>query len=163
MNMEIERIIVTGDFGWLAQFLITRVSIVLVCWLFMAIACLIDFWSGTDAARAIGEPLQSRGFRRTIEKMGDYIKVLMFGLMFDILGQLLPFYSLPFATILVAVAEMAIEGRSVIENSRRKKAHAADVPDMVRQIVKAVTAEQGREVLGRIVEMIGDETKHSNE
>lgn len=145
------------DFSWLLSFMLTRISIVLVCWFFVVASCIIDFWSGTSTAKALGEPLQSRGFRRTIEKMGDYIKLLLFGLMFDILGNMLPFYSLPFATMLCTLAEMVIEGKSVIENSKRKKAHAADVPEIVKQIVQAATTEQGHEVLNKIISMLNNE------
>ena len=132
-------------------FIAVRICIVLVCWLFMVFACLVDFWSGTTTAKALGEKLMSHGFRRTIVKVGDYVRVLLFALMFDMLGSFLSFYKVPFATILCAISIMLIEGRSVIENSRRKKAHAADIPDIVKQIVQAATAKQGHDVLEKIV------------
>jgi hypothetical protein len=132
-------------------FIIIRISIVLVCWLFMIFACLVDFWSGVTTAKALGEKLISHGFRRTIIKVGDYVKILLFALMFDMLGSFLSFYKIPFATILCTIAVMLIEGRSVIENSKRKKAHAADVPDIIKQIVQAVTVEQGHEVIEKII------------
>jgi hypothetical protein len=84
---------------------------------------------------------------------------MIFALMFDILGSLLSFYALPFATILCTVAVMAIEGKSVIENSRRKKAHVADVPEVIKQIVQAATTEQGTEIFNKIVEQL---TKSKN-
>lgn len=118
----------------------------------MVIACLIDFWSGTDTAKALGEKLISHGFRRTITKMGDYVRVMFFALMFDMLGSLLPFYKIPFVTILATIAVVIIEGKSVIENSRRKKAHAADIPDIVKQIIHATTAKQGHEIIGKIIQ-----------
>ena len=43
-----------------------------------------------------------------------------------------------------------LRGKSVVENSKRKKAHAAEVPDIVKQIVRATTAEQGHEILDKI-------------
>lgn len=132
-------------------FIIIRISIVLVCWLFMIFACLVDFWSGVTTAKTLGEKLISHGFRRTIIKVGDYVKILLFALMFDMLGSFLSFYKIPFATILCTIAVMLIEGRSVIENSKRKKAHAADVPDIIKQIVQAVTVEQGHEVIEKII------------
>lgn len=139
-----------------------RICIMLVCWFFVICSCLVDFWSGTSTAKALGESLQSHGFRRTIIKIGDYWRVLLFALMFDILGAFLPFYVLPFTTILCTVATICIEGRSVIENSGRKKAHAAEVPDMVKQIVEAATSEQGAEVLKKIAEGLSKNKKHEN-
>ena len=139
-----------------------RICITLVCWFFVICSCLVDFWSGTSTAKALGENLQSHGFRRTVIKIGDYWRVLIFALMFDILGAFLPFYVLPFSTILCTIAIICIEGRSVIENSSRKKAHAAEVPDMVRQIVEAATSEQGTEVLKKIAEGLSKNKKHEN-
>lgn len=131
-----------------------RAGIILICWSFMAAANLIDFWSGTSTAKALGEKLESHGFRRTVTKIGDYARFMMYAFMSDALGCFMSFYILPFATILSTVAVIAIEGRSVIENSRRKKAHAADVPDIVKDIVKAATTKQGAEVLEKIVNEI---------
>lgn len=126
------------------------IIIILVCWFFMIISNLIDFWSGTSTAKALGEKLQSKGFRRTITKMCDYIKVMLFALMFDTLGSLLSFYVAPFATMLYTVAVMAIEASSVIENSRRKKANAAHVPEMIKKIVQAATMQQAHDILEQI-------------
>ena len=144
-------LIETKDYEALAFFIAVRVIIILICWVFMTLSCIVDFWSGTTTAKALGEKLQSHGFRRTIIKIGDYVRVLCFALMFDALGSLLPFYAIPFGTILCTVAIICIEGKSVIENSRRKKAHAADIPDVVKQIVQATTAKQGSEIIDKLI------------
>lgn len=147
------------DLNGLLFYSMIRICITLVCWSFIILSCLVDFWSGTNTAKALGESLQSHGFRRTIVKIGDYWRVLIFALMFDILGAFLPFYALPFTTILCTVAVICIEARSVIENSSRKKAHAAEVPDMVKQIVEAATSEQGTEVLRKIANELSKNKK----
>lgn len=134
-------------------FVVIRVGIILVCWFFMVVSSIVDFWSGTTTAKALGQTLMSHGFRRTITKIGDYVRLMLFALMFDILGSLLSFYIVPFATILCTVAVIYIEGRSVVENSKRKKAHAADVPDIVKKIVQAATAEQGHKILNEITKI----------
>lgn len=149
------------DFSALAFYITVRVCITLVCWFFAMCACLVDFWSGTSTAKALGESLHSHGLRRTIVKIGEYWRVLIFALMFDILGALLPFYSLPFATILGTIAIICIEGRSVVENSHRKQAHAAEVPGMVKDIVEATTSEQGAQVLKAITEVLSKYKKHA--
>lgn len=152
-----------GNMDGLLFYAVVRICITLVCWFFVICSCLVDFWSGTTTAKSLGEKLQSHGFRRTIIKIGDYWRVLIFTLMFDILGAFLPFYVLPFTTILCTIAIICIEGRSVIENSQRKKAHAAEVPDMVKQIVEAATSEQGAEVLKKIAEGLSKNKKHAND
>ena len=96
----------------------------------------------------------SHGFRRTVVKIGDYARVLMFAFMVDALGSLLSFYILPFATMLCALAILCIEGKSVLENSKKRKAHAGDVPDMIKQIIQAATTEQGNEVFNKIVKQV---------
>ena len=135
-------------------FIAVRVGIILVCWFFMVVSSIVDFWSGTTTAKALGQALMSHGFRRTVTKIGDYVRLMLFALMFDILGSLLSFYIVPFATILCTIAVIYIEGKSVVENSKRKKAHAADVPDIVKKIVQAATAEQGHEILKEITKII---------
>lgn len=147
-------LIETKDLEALTFFIAVRVVIIVICWIFSTIACIVDFWSGTLTAKILGEKLMSHGFRRTIVKIGDYARVLMFAFMVDALGSLLSFYILPFATMLCALAILCIEGKSVLENSKRRKAHAGDVPDMIKQIIQAATAEQGNEVFNKIVNQL---------
>jgi hypothetical protein len=149
------------DYEALMYYIIVRVIIVLVCWSFAIVANIIDFYSGTSTARALGEKLQSHGFRRTITKIGDYVKVLMFALMFDALGSLFEFYVIPFVTMLCTISVILIEGRSVVENSRRKHSHAADVPDIVKKIVQAATTEQAQGVMKEIIEELGGKKNES--
>lgn len=139
-----------GDFIALKSFIIIRTSIIMVCWACMSISCLIDLWSGRDTARALGERLESHKYRKTFVKMGDYARVMLFGLMFDLLGFLLPFYKLPFAIILCTVSIILIEGKSVIENSQRKKAHAGKIPEVVKQIMQAVSQKDAEMILEQI-------------
>lgn len=142
------------DLEALIFFITVRVVIIVICWIFSTIACIVDFWSGTLTAKILGEKLMSHGFRRTVIKIGDYARVLMFTFMVDALGSLLSFYILPFATMLCALAILCIEGKSVLENSKRRKAHAGDVPDMIKQIIQAATTEQGHEVFNKIVNQL---------
>lgn len=144
-------IIESGEHDKLIAYIAIRAVIILICWFFMVLSNIVDFWSGITTAKAVGEKLMSHGFRRTITKIGDYVKLMLFTLMFDVLGSLLSFYKLPFATILCTVAIICIECKSVIENSRRKKTHAADVPDIVKRIVHAATTEQGTKILNEIL------------
>lgn len=142
------------DLEALMFFITVRVVIIVICWIFSTIACIVDFWSGTLTAKILGEKIMSHGFRRTVIKIGDYARVLMFTFMVDALGSLLSFYILPFATMLCALAILCIEGKSVLENSKRRKAHAGDVPDMIKQIIQAATTEQGHEVFNKIVNQL---------
>lgn len=72
-------------------------------------------------------------------------------MLFDLIGSLFEFYKLPFATILGSIATIAIELKSVIENSRRKKSHAGDMPEIIKEIIQCTTADKSKEILDRLV------------
>lgn len=151
------------NFDGLLFFCAIRVSIVLLCWFFMVVSNIVDFWSGVTTAKTLGQALMSHGFRRTITKIGDYVRVMLFALMFDVLGGLLSFYILPFATILCTIAVIYIESKSVMENSKRKKAHAAEVPQIVEKIVQAVTAEEGHKIVDELTKIVALNNKHKED
>ena len=143
-------LIEAGDVNGLCFFITARTIIILICWALMIMSCLIDLWSGRDTAKFLGEALESHKYRRTIVKIGDYSRVMLFGFMFDCLGMLLPFYTLPFGSMLCSSGVILIEGKSVLENSARKKAHAADLPDVIRKIIQATKAEDAKIILEQL-------------
>lgn len=153
-------LIQSGDFHALGEYVVIRVSITMVCWLFMVLATLVDFWSGVTTAKALKEPLMSHGFRRTITKISDYWRVLLFALMFDILGAFLSFYYLPFLSMVCTLAIVIIEARSVVENSNRRRSHAAEVPSVVSDIVGALTKEDAMKAAERIIALYEQSKKH---
>lgn len=136
----------------IAEYYFVRAAIVLACWTMTVLANFIDFWSGRDTAKALGEKIDSHGLRRTFAKISDYYRVLLFFMMFDILGSLFDFYRLPFATVLSSMAVITIEMVSVWENSKRKKSHAADVPEIVKRIVQCGDVKKSAALLAEIAE-----------
>lgn len=140
------------DMEAIVNYLLIRMAIVLICWAFVFVANFVDFWSGRNTARAIGEHIDSKGYRRTFIKIGDYYRVLIFALLFDIIGSLFTFYKLPFASLLGSISVIAIECASVLENSRRKKSHAAEVPAIIKKIIQCATTEDGEKILAEITE-----------
>lgn len=143
-------LIETGNTDGLCTFIMIRTIIIMVCWAMMILSCLVDLWSGRDTAKFLGEKLESHKYRRTIVKIGDYSRVMLFGFMFDCLGMLLPFYILPFGTMLCTIGVIAIEGKSVIENSARKKAHAADIPEVIKKIIQAASTKDAEIILKQL-------------
>lgn len=150
----------TGDFHGLGEYVIIRVTITLVCWFFMICATLVDFWSGVTTAKALHQPLMSHGFRRTIAKIGSYWQVLIFALMFDILGAFLSFYYLPFMTIVGTLSIIIIEARSVVENSRRRKLSASEIPNVMQEIVSADTLDKAAQVITTLAALSEKTKKH---
>ena len=143
-------LIETGNTDGLCTFIMIRTIIIMVCWAMMIMSCLIDLWSGRNAAKYLGEKLESHKYRRTVVKIGDYSRVMLFGFMFDCLGMLLPFYILPFGTMLCTIGVIAIEGKSVIENSARKKAHAADIPEVIKKIIQAASTKDDQIIIKQL-------------
>lgn len=154
-------LIQNGDYQGLGHYVVIRVAITMVCWLFMVVATLVDFWSGIATARALHEPLMSHGFRRTIAKIGSYWQVLIFALLFDILGAFISFYYLPFMTMISTLSIIIIEARSVVENNKRRKVSAAQIPEVTEQIIAAMTNEEAVAALTRVLELPKRTDKHA--
>lgn len=150
----------TGDFHGLGEYVLIRVAITLVCWFFMICATLVDFWSGVTTAKALHQPLMSHGFRRTIAKIGSYWQVLFYALMFDILGAFFSFYYLPFMTIVATLSIIIIEARSVVENSRRRKLSASEMPNVMQEIVSADTLDKAAQVITTLAALSEKTKKH---
>lgn len=142
--------ITTGNWGALQNDIVLRIAIILVCWGMMVASSFIDLWSGVDAAKTCGEKIQSNGLRRTVSKLGDYFRIELFFLMFDGLGSLISWYELPYASMVGALAIILIEGKSVVENSRKKKSSAANIPDIVKTIVNASNVDQAKAIINQL-------------
>ena len=69
----------------------------------------------------LGEKLHSHKFRHTVQKAGEYWRLLLFGFIADTLGLLLPWYALPYITMVLCVSLVFIEMKSVFEHYKRRK------------------------------------------
>lgn len=112
------------------------VTIIFLCCILVIMACLIDLWTGIGAARKNKEKIRSRILRRTVTKIIDYLRVVIFGVLIDILGLCFPWYAIPYCAIVVTLGILLIEGKSVIENYQKARSHAAEVVDMLQKIVE---------------------------
>ncbi len=139
------------DHDW--DTLCVKAAIILGFWVCMVVAVLIDLRSGISKARALGEKVQSHKLRRTIDKIGDYWRVLAMALVFDIIASLLPFYGLPYASVLVTLACIIIELKSVLENASAKKSSAAQIPDIISEIIKCTDTDKASELVKRLKEL----------
>ena len=119
-------------------------------------AALIDMWTGIDAARTNKERIMSHGLRKTVRKIIDYLRIIYFFLLIDILGAVFAWYNLPYCAILATLGVLLIEGRSVIENSKKKQSAAGRVVDAVQEIIACVDSEKAQ----KIIEMIKEQPKH---
>ena len=145
---------VTGDFNVIQS----QVYIILAMWAIMVLAVCIDLWAGTDSAKARGEKIYSGGLRRTFSKLGDYWRIQVMALIFDLIGSCIDWYTLTFASMLVTAAIVLIEGRSVWENERAKKSQVAKLPDAIRAIIQCADAKTAEQLLDKL-KKLDDETR----
>ena len=98
----------------------------------------------------------SHGLRKTVSKIIDYLRIVYFFLLIDILGAVFAWYNLPYCAILATLGVLLIEGRSVIENSKKKQSAAGRVVDAVQEIIACVDSDKAQ----KIIEMIKEQPKH---
>ena len=131
------------------------ITIIFICSILICIACLMDMWTGIDAARANKEKIRSKPLRKTGMKIVDYFRLIIIFVLIDILGLGFPWYNLPYGAIIGTAGVLFVEGFSVVENLRRKRSHAAEVADVAAKIVKCLTTEDAE----KIIKMIKEEKK----
>lgn len=138
--------------GFITQDLRAGIAIIFVCLVLIVLACLLDMWTGIDAARANKEKICSRPLRKTGTKIVDYYRLVVFFVLIDILGLCFPWYNLPYGAVIGTAGVLFVEGFSVVENLRRKKSHAAEVADMAAKIVECLTPEEAQKIIKKIKE-----------
>lgn len=125
-------------------------TIIFICCVAIIVAVLLDLNTGITAAKKNHEKIKSRILRRTITKIIDYLRVLVFGVIIDVLGLAFPWYNIPYCAILVAVGVVLIEAKSVLENYQKSKSAASELPDMLMDVIKAVTREDAQRIIEAI-------------
>lgn len=143
-----------GNKEALLNLLLVKGVVIFVIWMLMIFACLVDFWAGVSTARALKQKLNSHGFRKTIEKIADYFKVLLVGLMIDLLGSIFTWYEFPYASMMFCLGVLIIEGKSVMENVKRKKARAGKIDEVIKEIINATTSDDAQLIFRKIGSLV---------
>ena len=133
------------------------ITIIFICCIMIIFAVLLDLNTGINAAKKAKEKIKSRILRRTVTKIVDYYRVLIFGVMIDVLGLCFPWYNIPYLAIMVTLGVIAIEAKSVLENYHKSKSAARDLPAMIMQIIKCADKEDA----AKIVEFIKQNNEES--
>lgn len=126
------------------------ITLIFLCCVLVIAACLIDLWTGVDAARKNKEKIKSRILRRTVAKILDYLRVVVFGVLIDVLGLAFPWYAIPYAALVVTLGILLIEGKSVIENYQKSRSSAAKVVDMIQTIVECGDNDTAEKIIKAI-------------
>lgn len=133
-------------------------TLIFICAIAILVAVLLDLSTGVEAARKNMERIKSKILRCTVTKILDYYRVMVFGVLIDVLGLAFPWYSAPYCAIVVTMSIILIEAKSVLENYRKMKSAAAHIPDMIDKVKKATTNKDAAEVI-RIIK----DSKNENE
>lgn len=82
--------------------------------------------------------------------MMDYLRVIVFAVLIDVLGLSFPWYAAPYCAILCTLGILVIEGKSVLENFSKKKSSAAKVVDTAAAIVECLDNETAEKIIKAI-------------
>lgn len=125
-------------------------TLIFVCMVLVVFASLIDLWTGVDAAKKNKEKIKSRLLRRTVSKITDYLRIVIFGCLIDVLGLTFPWYAIPYCVVICTFGILLIEGKSVIENYNKSKSSAAKVVDMIQAIIECGDNDAAEKILKAI-------------
>lgn len=112
--------------------------IIFMCFMLVLFAVLFDLYTGVRAAKKLNEKIQSHMLRRTVLKVIDYLTVVFFGVLIDVLGLCFPWYAIPYCCIVTTFGIILIEGKSVIENHAKMNNPAAKVPELVGDVIERI-------------------------
>ena len=102
------------------------------------VAVLLDLRDGLQTARILAQPIRSNRLRVTIGKIVEYWQFIILVVVADVVGAFLPFYALPYLTLLFGVAVIFIEGKSMLEHAKRRKTGSAKLPEALHDIADFV-------------------------
>lgn len=129
-----------GDYS--LHHLAWHLLIVAFCIITTGVFSIADTMSGIYTAKKTGEKLRSHRLRKTFEKMAVYWFFQTLVAIVGVILTLLPWYNLPYLSIVLAVAICATEGRSMWEHSRRRRDGVAKIPETVQELIDLVGGEE---------------------
>ena len=130
------------------------IMVMFLCFVLVLLSVVIDLFTGIQAAKKCKEKLQSHILRRTVNKVISYLTVVFFGIFIDVLGLCFPWYAIPYACIIITLACILIEGKSVIENHAKAKNPAAHVPETVMDIAEKLGKYDNLDSLKQALEIL---------
>lgn len=135
-------------FDFVKQDVSIGITIVFVCCVFIIIATLLDLWTAAEAVKARKEKLSSHPILRTGRKIIDYLRLVFFVLMIDVLGLLcFSFYGIPYFVVIITMGILLREGLSMKENYKLKKSSAIEAVNIAAEIIKCITKEDAEKII----------------
>lgn len=129
---------------------LTKVAVVVLLWLIVIAASMIDLITGIAASKRTGiQHTTSWGLRRTVSKDLQYLALLAMLLIIDIglsaLSQQLPLFAMPLLSTLGVITISIVECISVAENTRKGKTPEDDKMDDIQQLVMTIADKLGKD------------------
>ena len=136
-----------------------KLSIVILMWLLVIAASMIDLITGIAASKRTGtKHTTSWGLRRTLNKDLQYLALLFMMLLIDIglssLGQYMAFFAASLCSFVSASAIVIIEAISVVENIRKGRNPDEDKIDDIQQLVMSTVDALGSEKTKEFLEAL---------
>ena len=147
-------------FNFVQQDVQIGLVIIFVCCVFVVLATLFDFWTAWEAVKARKAKLSSHPLRRTGQKIIDYIRLILYVLMADVIGFLcFGFYDIPFFVVFTTLGILACEGVSMKENYKLKNSNAVEAIDMTTEIIKCLSKEEAERIIQKMSNLHNINTK----
>ena len=115
--------------------------------LLVIVAIMLDLWDGVHTAKKTKEHVHSHKLRVTTTKMCEYWRFILIGFLVDCLGVVFSFYVLPFVVVLFGAGLIAVEAKSMFEHAARRKSHTTEIPEIIRDIIRAVNTKDAEKIL----------------
>lgn len=134
-----------------------KIAVVAIMWLLVAVAIVIDLFSGVRKAKERGELRTSYGFKQTVNKVVLYYAFMSFAFLMDCIGTF--FYPLPFVTFIAAFFLIFIEAKSMLE-----KAHDKDKRKFNKSIQElAILLENKEDLIKGLTEILKKQSKEDED
>ena len=120
-------------------------------------AIFVDLWDGVYTAKKTHQKIKSHKLRITGEKVAEYFRFIFIVFLLDTVGVLLPWYALPYLTMVMAVGLIGVEIKSLFEHAKERKSKATEVKDVIGIIIKAANDHDATKAIERVSDYL--ETK----
>lgn len=121
-------------------------AVVFYLFLVTVIMSVADLCYAVSTARKLGERVRSNKLRKTLQKITLYWGFQLLSAAVGSIGLLLPWYNLPYLTIVATAAIVVVESKSLLEHFKRRKDHMTKLPEAVQDIVDLIGKERLREI-----------------
>ena len=81
------------------------------------------------------------------DQIGEYWRVQIMFLLFDIVGSFISVYNLPYASMLGTVCIVYIELRSVFENLKEKRSSAVEILEVAQKIIDCKDSDGAKQLI----------------